>query len=176
MAGDDGEAVRNKQVIFRDYVSGFPKETDMEVRESAMKLRLPEGSNGILVKNLYLSCDPYMRNRMKKLDVPSYRDSFQPGSPITGYGVARVLESRHPNFKKGDLLWGFTGWEEYSLITAPETCFKIAHADVPLSYYTGLLRMPGMTAYAGFFKVCSPKKGETIFISAASGAVDQLVG
>ncbi|KAF8013551.1 hypothetical protein BT93_I1408 [Corymbia citriodora subsp. variegata] len=80
MAGDDGEAVRNKQVIFRDYVSGFPKETDMEVRESAMKLRLPEGFNGILVKNLYLSCDPYMRNRMKKLDVPSYRDSFQPGS------------------------------------------------------------------------------------------------
>ncbi|KAF8013553.1 hypothetical protein BT93_I1409 [Corymbia citriodora subsp. variegata] len=176
MAGDDGEAVRNKQVIFRDYVSGFPKETDMEVRESAMKLRLPEGSNGILVKNLYLSCDPYMRNRMKKLDVPSYRDSFQPGSLITGYGVARVLESGHLNFKKGDLLWGFTGWEEYSLTTAPETCFKIAHADVPLSYYTGLLGMPGMTAYAGFFNVCSPKKGETVFISAASGAVGQLVG
>ncbi|KAF8013550.1 hypothetical protein BT93_I1407 [Corymbia citriodora subsp. variegata] len=176
MASEGGEAVRNKQVIFRDYVSGFPKESAMEVRESTMKLRLPEGSNGLLVKNLYLSCDPYMRSRMTKLDVPSYVDSFKPGSPVNGYGVARVLESGHPNFKKGDLLWGFTGWEEYSLITAPETCFKIEHTDVPLSYYTGLLGMPGMTAYAGFFEVCSPKKGETVFISAASGAVGQLVG
>ena len=61
--------------------------------------------------------------------------------PVPGYGVARVLESGHPNFKKGDLLWGFTGWEEYSLITTPETCFKIEHTDVPLSYYTGLLGM-----------------------------------
>ncbi|XP_056172584.1 2-alkenal reductase (NADP(+)-dependent)-like isoform X1 [Syzygium oleosum] len=96
--------------------------------------------------------------------------------PIAGYGVARVLESGHPNFQKGDLVWGITGWEEYSLITVPETCFKIEHTDVPLSYYTGLLGMPGMTAYAGFFEVCSPKKGETVFLSAASGAVGQLVG
>ncbi|XP_030527766.1 2-alkenal reductase (NADP(+)-dependent)-like [Rhodamnia argentea] len=176
MAGENGEVVRNKQVIFKGYVSGFPKETDMEVRESTMKLRLPEGSNGLLVKNLYLSCDPYMRTRMAKLDFLTYVDSFRPGSPITGYGVARVLESGHPNFKKGNLLWGITGWEEYSLITAPETCFKIEHTDVPLSYYTGLLGMPGMTAYVGFFEVCSPKKGETVFISAAAGAVGQLVG
>ncbi|KAF7849120.1 hypothetical protein BT93_L1228 [Corymbia citriodora subsp. variegata] len=175
MAVEGGEAMRNKQVIFRDYVSGFPKESDMEVRKSAMKLRLPEGSDGLLVKNLYLSCDPYMRIRMAKPDA-DHVNSFEPGSPITGYGVARVLESGHPNFKKGDLLWGFTGWEEYSLITAPETCFKIEHTDVPLSYYTSLLGMPGMTAYAGFFEVCSPKKGETVFISAASGAVGQLVG
>ncbi|KAK3444318.1 hypothetical protein EUGRSUZ_H01883 [Eucalyptus grandis] len=176
MANGSGEVVRNRQVIFRDYVSGSPEETDMEVRESVLELRAPEGSNGVLVRNLYLSCDPYMRIRMRKLDVPSYRESFHPGSPIIGYGVARVLESCHPNFKKGDLIWGITGWEEYSLITAPETCFKIEHTDVPLSYYTGLLGMPGMTAYVGFFKVCSPKKGETVFISAASGAVGQLVG
>lgn len=79
MASDSGE-VRNKQVVFGGYVSGFPKETDMEVRESTMELRLPEGSSGLLVKNLYLSCDPYMRTRMAKLDVPGYVDSFKPGS------------------------------------------------------------------------------------------------
>ncbi|KAK3444368.1 hypothetical protein EUGRSUZ_A00392 [Eucalyptus grandis] len=148
--------MRNKQVIFRDFVAkgAFPKESDMEVTESTIELTsaLAEGSRGVLVKNLYLSCDPYMR------------------------GLARVLESGHPNFKKGDLVWGPTGWEEYSLLPAPETCFKIEHTDVPLSYYTGLLGMPGLTAYAGFIELCSPKKGETVFISAASGAVGQLVG
>ena len=61
--------------------------------------------------------------------------------PLSGYGVARVLDSGHPNFKKGDLVWGFTGWEEYSLINKTESLFKIEHTDVPLSYYTGLLGM-----------------------------------
>lgn len=177
MAGAcEGEEVSNKQVIFKDFISGFPKESDMFVRTVPVKLKVPEGSSTILVKNLFLSCDPYMRTRMKKLDVPGYVDSFQPGSPIIGYGVARVLDSAHPKFKRGDLVWGITGWEEYTLVTAPETFFKIEHTDVPLSYYTGILGMPGMTAYAGFFEVCSPKKGERVFVSAASGAVGQLVG
>ncbi|KAL6548710.1 hypothetical protein OROGR_008476 [Orobanche gracilis] len=86
------------------------------------------------------------------------------------------MDSSHPNYKKDDLLWGFTGWEEYTLITDLSTSFKIQVKDVPLSYYTGLLGMAGMTAYAGFFEVSSPEKGETVFISAAAGAVGQLVG
>ncbi|XP_048127889.1 2-alkenal reductase (NADP(+)-dependent)-like isoform X1 [Rhodamnia argentea] len=182
MESKNGEGVRNKQDIFRDFIANgaFPTESDMQVTESTIELTraIAEGSSGVLVKNLYLSCDPYMRNCMGELpdSAQSYIASFQPGSPIPGYGVARVLESGHPNFKKGDLVWGITGWEEYSLITAPESCFKIEHTDVPLSYYTGLLGMPGMTAYAGFFEVSSPKKGETVFISAAAGAVGQLVG
>ncbi|KNA15051.1 hypothetical protein SOVF_101680 [Spinacia oleracea] len=93
-----------------------------------------------------------------------------------GYGVAKVLDSRHPNFKVGDLVWGKTGWEEYSLITSPQNFFKIEHTDVPLSYYTGILGMPGMTAYCGFYEVGTPKKGDRVFVSAASGAVGQLVG
>ncbi|KAF8041426.1 hypothetical protein BT93_A0119 [Corymbia citriodora subsp. variegata] len=174
--------MRNKQVIFRDFLpkGAFPKESDMEVTESTVELTgaVAEGSEGVLVKNLYLSCDPFMRNRMRKLADPSesYITSFEPGLPVTGFGVARVLESGHPNFKKGDLVWGITGWEEYSLLPVPGACFKIEHTDVPLSYYTGLLGMPGLTAYAGFIELCSPKKGETVFISAASGAVGQLVG
>ncbi|KAH7846982.1 hypothetical protein Vadar_020439 [Vaccinium darrowii] len=168
--------VSNKQVILRDYVvSGIPKESDFELRTSKIRLNVPEGSKSVLVKNLYLSCDPYMRGRMRNA-TDSYIASFTPGSPIYGYGVSRVVDSGHPNFKKGDFVWGSTGWEEYSLIIEPETLFKIEHTDVPLSYYTGILGMPGMTAYAGFYEVGSPKEGEYVFVSAASGAVGQLVG
>ncbi|PON83296.1 Alcohol dehydrogenase superfamily, zinc-type [Trema orientale] len=98
--------------------------------------------------------------------------------PINGYGVSKVVDSDHPEFKKDDLVWGLTTWEEYSLITDPKShsLVKIHHTDVPLSYYTGILGMPGKTAYAGFFEVCTPKKGEYVYVSAASGAVGQLVG
>ncbi|GMJ01648.1 hypothetical protein like AT5G16990 [Hibiscus trionum] len=175
MAGE--ESVRNKQVVLKNHVdAGLPKESDMEIKESSIRLKVPEGTkDAILVKNLYLSCDPYMRNRLKKLQ-GSYVASFQIGSPINGYGVAKVVDSTHSGYKKGDLIWGITGWEEYTLITAPDTLFKIQHTDVPLTYYTGLLGMAGMTAYAGFYEICSPKKGEYVYVSAASGAVGQLVG
>ncbi|XP_044500530.1 2-alkenal reductase (NADP(+)-dependent)-like isoform X3 [Mangifera indica] len=168
------ETVSNKQVILKHHVLGFPKETDMHVISSNIALQVPKGSNGVLLKNLYLSCDPYMRSRMKKIE-GHYIEAFKIGMPLSGHGVAEVLDSEHPDFKKGDLVWGMTAWEEYSLITSPNL-FKIQHTDMPLSYYTGILGMPGMTAYAGFYEVCSPKKGETVFISAASGAVGQLVG
>lgn len=172
-----GDVVNNKQVILKDYVSGFPKESDFYVKtDSTITLKVPEGSNGILVKNLYLSCDPYMRNRMSRPLFQSYIGSYEPGSAIDGYGVSRVVDSKHPNFKAGDLFWGFTRWEEYTLIPSPEGLIKIEHTDVPLSYYTGILGMPGMTAYAGFYDICSPKKGEYVYVSAASGAVGQLVG
>ncbi|CBI24731.3 hypothetical protein VitviT2T_007632 [Vitis vinifera] len=167
--------VSNKQVIFKDYISGFPTDADMYITTSTISLKVPEGSKAVLVKNLYLSCDPYMRPRMT-YTTDSYVDSFKPGSVIEGYGVAKVLDSGHPNFSKGDLVWGFTNWEEYSLITSTEMLIKIPTTDVPLSYYTGILGMPGLTAYAGFYEICTPKKGEYVYVSAASGAVGQLVG
>ncbi|XP_076940288.1 2-alkenal reductase (NADP(+)-dependent)-like [Bidens hawaiensis] len=172
------EVVKNKQVIFKDYVNGYPTISDMVVTSDAtIRLELPENDDGlILVKNLYLSCDPYMRNRMTKAMEGSYIDSFTPGTPIVGYGVSRILDSSHPNFKKDELVWGLVNWEEYSLIKDTSSLIKIQHTDVPLSYYTGILGMPGITAYVGFHKICSPKKGETMFVSAASGAVGQLVG
>jgi NADPH-dependent curcumin reductase CurA len=113
---------------------------------------------------------------MSKSLTSSYVDSFQPGKPLSGYGVAKVLDSTSPEFKKGDLVWGFTGWEEYTLIQNTIGLFKIEHTDVPLSHYTGILGMAGTTAYTGFNEICSPKKGEYVFVSAASGAVGQLVG
>ena len=74
------EVMRNKQVIFKDYVSGLLKESDMQVINGTLKLKLPEGSNGIVVKNLYLSCDPYMRNRMTRAEGPDLLTSFTPSS------------------------------------------------------------------------------------------------
>ncbi|XP_059593197.1 2-alkenal reductase (NADP(+)-dependent) isoform X2 [Vitis vinifera] len=172
-----GEEVRNKQVVLRDYVSGYLKESDMCMATATITLKVPEGnSKAVLVKNLYLSCDPYIRGHTKSIQGGYADEYFKPGSPIVGYGVAKVLDSGHPDFKKDDLVWGFTGWEEYSLITATESLFKIHHTDVPLSYYTGLLSMPGMTAYTGFYEVCAPKKEEYVFVSSAFGAVGQLVG
>ncbi|KAL9377408.1 hypothetical protein Peur_028743 [Populus x canadensis] len=170
------QEVSNKQVALKNYVTGLPKESDMQIiTTNTIELRVPEGTkDAVLVKNLYLSCDPYMRERMSASD--GGFSSFELGKPLTGYGVAKILDSTHPNYKKGDLAWGFTGWEEYSLIVSPRILIKIEHTDVPLSYYTGILGMPGMTAYAGFYEICTPKKGEYVYISAASGAVGQIVG
>ncbi|WCJ21852.1 Zinc-binding dehydrogenase family protein [Euphorbia peplus] len=177
MASSDEQVVSNKQIIFKNYVSGFPKESDMELTVSSINLKLPQDSNGILVKNLYLSCDPYMRQRMK-INEQYYGifDTYTPGSPMSGYGVCKVLESRNAKFKEGDMISGTTGWEEYSIITSLKDFFKIEHTDLPLSYYIGLLGMPGLTAYGGFYEVCSPKKGEFVYVSSAAGAVGQLVG
>jgi NADPH-dependent curcumin reductase CurA len=78
------EEVSNKQVLLRDYVTGFPKESDMHVKTSSIKLKVPDGSEAVLVKNLYLSCDPYMRGRMNRPISASYVGSFQPGS-VSGF-------------------------------------------------------------------------------------------
>ncbi|KAK7295812.1 hypothetical protein RJT34_18724 [Clitoria ternatea] len=171
------QVVENKQVILKGYVDEVPKETDMEMKVSKLELKPPsQGSSAILVKNLYLSCDPYMRGRMRDFH-GSYIPPFVPGKALEGFGVSKVIYSDNPNFKAGDFISGFTGWEEYSLILKTDQLRKIQPDDqVPLSFHVGLLGMPGFTAYAGFYEVCSPSKGEYVFVSAASGAVGQLVG
>ncbi|KAL4192394.1 hypothetical protein AMTRI_Chr06g171740 [Amborella trichopoda] len=159
------EEVSNKQIIFKDFVTGFSKETDMEMASSTIKL-----------KNLYLSCDPYMRRQMSKPSPQSYFPCSTPGSVVTDVGISKVLDSGHRDYQEGDLIWGITRWEEFSLITMTNMITKIISTYLPLSYYTGILGVPGLTAYVGFFEVCSPKKGEYVYVSVASGAIGQLVG
>ncbi|CAN6326153.1 unnamed protein product [Urochloa humidicola] len=172
-----GKEVPNKRVILKRYVTGFPTEDDMEVVVTGtVRLAVPLGSPGMVVKNLYLSCDPYMRNRMTRHDRPSYVPDFVPGEVLVNFGVCKVVASGHQDFKVGDLVWGTTGWEEYTFIPNPESFFKINHPELPLSYYTGVLGMAGLTAWAGFLDVGKPKKGDYVFVSAASGAVGQIVG
>eukprot|EP00252_Welwitschia_mirabilis_P018990 TRINITY_DN4274_c0_g2_i2.p1 TRINITY_DN4274_c0_g2~~TRINITY_DN4274_c0_g2_i2.p1 ORF type:complete len:345 (+),score=73.54 TRINITY_DN4274_c0_g2_i2:551-1585(+) len=165
----------NKQVIFRDYVTGMVQESDMYIKTIKLPLELKEGSQDVLVKNLYFSCDPYMRGRMRN-DTSYFAGPFIPGSVLTSGGVSKVILSKNPNFKEGDIVVGMVGWEEYSIIPGGQSLIKIKYTDFPLSYYIGILGMPGMTAYFGFYEITSPKAGETVFISAASGAVGQLVG
>ncbi|MQL76179.1 hypothetical protein Taro_008576 [Colocasia esculenta] len=168
--------VANKQVLLRGFITASPRETDLEFRVGRAELGVPDGSKAVLVKNLYLSCDPYMRGRMREY-YNSYIPPFQPGSVLEGFGLAKVVASENPHFRPGDLVSGMTGWEEYSLILKTEQLRKVqVDEKIPLSYHLGLLGMPGFTAYAGFYEVCSPKKGEFVFVSAASGAVGQLVG
>ncbi|XP_042018687.1 (+)-pulegone reductase-like [Salvia splendens] len=135
-----GEEISNKQVILNNYVKTSVKESDMSLRTSKILLKIPSGCDGaVLVKNLYLSIDPFILALMKnqELDLPS----FTLDSPIYGFGVSKVLDSSHPNFKTGELVWGFTGWEEYSLIKDPDQLFKVQDKDLPLSYYTGILEV-----------------------------------
>ncbi|KAL4574680.1 hypothetical protein LXL04_021516 [Taraxacum kok-saghyz] len=171
------DLVENKQILFKSYTNEYVKETDMELKlGSPMKLEAPKGSNAVLVKNLYLSCDPYMRGRMRDFN-RSYMPPFSPGSAVEGLGVSKVVDSDDPNFKKGDFVAGITNWEEYTLIHKTSELRKIQQDDgIPLSYHVGLLGMPGFTAYVGFYEVCAPKKGDYVYVSAASGAVGQLVG
>ncbi|KAF8659596.1 hypothetical protein HU200_058350 [Digitaria exilis] len=176
------EEVRNRKVVLKRYVTGYPTEDDMEVVDGTIHLAVPAGlaAPAVLVKNLYLSCDAWMRGRMSKRDdVTTVVNDF-----VLGEAMRKVVESTHTDYQAGDL--------EYTLITHPSWLVKIQHTELPLSYYTGVLAsefvisvvvspndvagMSGLTAYAGFFDVCKPKPGEAVFVSAASGAVGQLVG
>ncbi|KAL6643464.1 hypothetical protein ACP70R_018230 [Stipagrostis hirtigluma subsp. patula] len=171
--------VRNRKVVLKRYVTGYPVEDDMEVVDGTARLAVPTGlaAPAVLVKNLYLSCDAWMRGRMSKLDDPiTVVNAFVLGEPLTNFGVGKVIDSTHPDYRAGDLVWGMSGWEEYTLVTEPASLVKISRTELPLSYYTGVLGMSGLTAYAGLFDVCRPKKGDTVFVSAASGAVGQIVG
>ncbi|KAL6587881.1 hypothetical protein OROMI_000859 [Orobanche minor] len=166
----------NTQVIFKGFIEGSPKETDLQVVPgNRIQLKAPKGSGAFLVKNLYISCDSYMRGRMRDFR-DFYIPPYVPGQPIEGFGVYEVMGSDHLNFKPGDLVSGMTGWEEYTLIHRTEQLRKIKQDDIHLCFHLGLLCMLGFTAYAGFNEVCTPKKGEYVLVSAASGAVGQLVG
>eukprot|EP00253_Pinus_taeda_P029978 PITA_29978 len=166
--------VDNKQIIFKDYITGVPKVSDMLLKSTKLPLQLKDGSQDVLVKNLYLSCDPYTRLRMRNRVF--FTDNLTPGSVITSRGVSKVVISNHPDFKEDDLVMGYTGWEEYSIIPGANSLQKIKDTDLPISYYLGVLGFPGFTAYFGFYELGSPKAGEKVFVSAASGAVGQLVG
>ncbi|GLT87956.1 hypothetical protein SLE2022_060050 [Rubroshorea leprosula] len=85
------------------------------------------------------------------------------------------MDSAHPNFEKGNIVFGLTGWEQYNMVKNPEKLNKINHILL-LSYYVGVLGMHGLSTYVGFYKLCAPKQGEIVYVSSAAGGVGQLVG
>lgn len=172
--------VQNKSIIFKQVPSGSPvagKDLTVETREFDLEQAPPPG--GITTKNFYASFDPYQRGRMREASVKSYSPAYQLGEPINGGSISRVLKSDTPQFKAGDLVYGNISTAEYSSVPKQLTdmCKKIENPyNLDLINFMGPLGMPGLTAYSSFYDIGKPVKGETIFISAASGAVGQLVG
>jgi hypothetical protein len=135
---------------------------------------LPQPTDGeVLVKNQWLSLDPYMRGRMS--DAKSYVPPVQIGEVMVGQTVGEVLESRDSRFKAGDRVLTQLGWQSHGVAKAADLV-PIDTRRAPASYYLGVLGMPGMTAWFGLFEVGLPKPGETVLVSAASGAVGSVVG
>ncbi len=159
---------QNKAWTLASYPTGW-------VREENFKLVTGEaprpGEGEVLVKNLWLSLDPYMRGRIGT--AKSYVKGVSIGEVMVGQTVGEVVESRHPKLRPGDKVLTQLGWQLYGV---SREVTKIEERGVPLSYYLGVLGMPGMTAYFGLGEIGQPKPGETVVVSAASGAVGSVVG
>ncbi|MBC6433149.1 NADP-dependent oxidoreductase [Nostoc sp. HG1] len=160
----------NKQIILKSRPVGEPKESDFALVETP----IPEPGEGeILSRTIYLSLDPYMRGRISAGE--SYAASVELGSVIVGGTVSQVIKSNHPQFQVGDFVLSNNGWQTYG-VSKGETLRKLDPTQAPLSYSLGVLGMPGLTAYAALLDIGQPKEGETVVVSAASGAVGAVAG
>ena len=138
------------------------------------KVTLPPLTDGqVLVRQRFLSLDPYMRPRMTEMR--SYTPPFALGKPLTGGSVGEVIDSRNPGFAKGDTVLGMLNWATETVHDG-KGLRKIDPAGMPLQAYLGVLGMPSFTAWYGITHICRPKAGETVFVSAATGAVGQVAG
>ena len=159
-----------RRIVLAQRPTGEPTENDFRLEEVAV----PEpGPGQVLVRVIYLSLDPYMRGRMR--DVASYAPPVGIGEVMTGGAVAEVVATNCADFAVGDIVQGRFGWQSYALGNAA-SMRRIDPSLAPISTANGILGMPGMTAYCGLFEIGMPKVGETVLVSAASGAVGQVVG
>lgn len=160
----------NRQIVLAARPEGLPRETDFRMIETPIP-RPAEGQ--FLVRVNYLSVDPYMRGRIS--EIKSYAEPVEIGQLMIGGTAGTVIESRHPDFRPGDLAVGYWGWQEYAL-SYGQGVERFDPSLAPLSTSLGILGMPGLTAYFGLLDVGKPKQGETVFVSGAAGAVGSIVG
>ncbi|MCD6042135.1 MAG: Alcohol dehydrogenase zinc-binding domain protein [Burkholderiales bacterium] len=158
----------NQRIVLASRPEGWVTEQNFRL-ETAPLPRPGEGE--VLVKNLWLSLDPYMRGRISA--AKSYVKGVELGEVMVGQTVGEVLESKNPSLKKGDHVLTQLGWQLYG---ATKDAVRVDGSRAPLSYYLGVLGMPGLTAYFGLKEIGQPKPGETVVVSAASGAVGSVVG
>ncbi|MGO5000269.1 NADP-dependent oxidoreductase [Oceanisphaera sp. W20_SRM_FM3] len=159
----------NRQLTLASRPIGAPTVTDFALQATD----IPQPQTGeVLLRTVFLSLDPYMRGRMS--DAKSYADPVAIGEPMVGGTVSRVHTSLHPDFKVGDWVLSYSGWQDYALSNG-EGLIKLDPAQVPPSYALGILGMPGFTAYMGLLDIGQPKAGETIVVAAATGAVGAMV-
>ncbi|HET7594791.1 MAG TPA: NADP-dependent oxidoreductase, partial [Stellaceae bacterium] len=161
---------KNTQVLLASRPTGWVKESDFRIVETPV----PSPKDGqVLVRNRFLSLDPYMRGRMN--EGRSYAAKAEIGQVMTGETVGEIIESKSPKFAAGDTVVGHVGWQQYGAANGKELR-KVARRNFPLSLYLGTVGMPGVTAWIGLNKIGQPKAKETVVVSAASGAVGSVVG
>lgn len=164
-------ASTNREIHLRRRPNGMPVADDFALVERP----IPEpGPGQFLVRNIFMSVDPYMRGRM--MDRKSYVPPFQVGEVLDGGSVGRVVRSQHPDYAAGDTVCGFAsgGWREY-YVSDGAMLQKVDPNLAPLGAYLGVVGMPGLTAYTSLLRIGEPHEGETVFVSAAAGAVGSVV-
>ena len=160
----------NRRITLAARPIGAPKVSDFATVDEPV----PAPDDGeMLLRTLYLSLDPYMRGRMN--DVKSYVPPVRIGQTMEGGAVSVVEESRHPEFSAGDVVLGHTGWQQFA-ISNGEGLRSVDSSLAPISTALGILGMPGLTGYVGLLDLGQPQEGETVVVSAATGAVGSLVG
>jgi NADPH-dependent curcumin reductase CurA len=163
----------NRQILLDNRPTGEASESNFRLVSTDIA---PLNEGEVLVRHHYLSLDPYMRGRMN--DIKSYAQPQALGQVMIGGTVGEIVQSRHPKFAVGDSVVGMGGWQEYSTVKAdlPGAIRKVDTRQVPLSHYLGAVGMPGVTAWYGLVRIIDPKPGETVTVSAASGAVGSALG
>jgi len=162
--------VVNRQILLAARPEGFPKESDFALVEAQVPA---PGPGEVLVRSDWLSLDPYMRGRMST--ARSYAKPTEVGEPMTAQAVGEVAESNDPRFATGDTVVGQLGWQDYA-VARGGTLRKLDPALAPPQTALHVLGGTGLTAYFGLFDVGTPKPGDAVVVSAASGAVGQIVG
>jgi NADPH-dependent curcumin reductase CurA len=160
--------MENRRVLLASRPSGWVSEQNFSIERAPLPA---PGEGEVLVRNLWLSLDPYMRGRMS--DAKSYVKGVELGEVMVGQTVGEVVESRNAHLRQGDKVLTQLGWQLFG-VTKDAT--KVESHQFPLSYHLGILGMPGCTAYFGLKEIGQPKPGETVVVSAASGAVGSVVG
>ena len=163
----------NQQVLLASRPVGEPTVDNFKLVSVPVA---PLADGEVLVRNHYLSLDPYMRGRMN--EGKSYAQPQPLGEVMIGGTAGEVVESRNEHFKPGDKVVGMGGWQEYQRVAAGQrgVLQKVDTTHVPLSAYLGAVGMPGVTGWYGLVKIINPQAGETVVVSAASGAVGGAVG
>jgi len=159
----------NTQILLRRQCDGIPQADDFELTRTSAPIA---GSEQLLCETIYLSLDPYLRSKISGRHMSG---SVQPGELMAGEAISRVIKSNHADYAAGDIIAAHSGWQSMSAINAGEAR-RIDPSVGPLSTFLGILGMPGLTAYAGMLRLGEPKTGDTVLVSAASGAVGSLVG
>ncbi len=160
----------NRQIVLNARPHGAPKSSDFRMEQAEVPT---PGKGELLLRTLYLSLDPYMRGRMS--EGPSYAPPVELNAVMVGGTVCRVEQSLHPDYAEGDLVLGYSGWQDYAVSDGAGLVKLDPDMERP-SLALGVLGMPGFTAYMGLLDIGRPQPGETVVVAAATGAVGSVVG